>query len=302
VGDSVKVNGTVTEFRAGGADGLTNLTITELVSPVVTLVSSGNALPTPTVLGAGGRKIPNQVIDNDATGDVETSGTFDPATDGIDFFESLEGMLVRINNAVVVGPTNSFREVPVLADSGAGASTRSARGGIVINSNDFNPERLILDDVFLPLPTVNVGDGLGSITAIVDYSFGNFKLDITSSVTAIDNALAPERTNLIGTPSRLTVGSFNVENLAPGNPPEKFAALASQIVTALRSPDIVAVMEMQDNSGATNNGVVDATTTFNTLIAAIQTASGPAYQFRSINPENNQDGGEPGGNTSRLLV
>ena len=64
----------------------------------------------------------------------------------------------------------------------------------------------------------------------------------------------------------------------------------------LHSPDIVALMEIQDNDGATEVGVVDATTTFNTLIAAIHAAGGPTYQFRSINPVNDQDGGQPGGN------
>ena len=42
--------------------------------------------------------------------------------------------------------------------------------------------------------------------------------------------------------------------------------------------------------------MVDATTTYNTLISAIQTAGGPTYIFRQINPVDDQDGGEPGGN------
>ena len=58
------------------------------------------------------------MIDNDATGDVETSGSFDPATDGIDFYESLEAMLLRVDDPVVVGPTNDFGELWVLADDG----------------------------------------------------------------------------------------------------------------------------------------------------------------------------------------
>ena len=38
---------------------------------------------------------PSTVIEDDATGSVETSGIFDPATDGIDFYESLEGSASR---------------------------------------------------------------------------------------------------------------------------------------------------------------------------------------------------------------
>jgi hypothetical protein len=68
------------------------------------------------------------------------------------------------------------------------------------------------------------------------------------------------------------------------------------IVHNLQAPDIVALEEVQDNNGPTNDGTVDASTTYNTLIAAITAAGGPSYQFRQINPVNNQDGGEPGGN------
>ena len=38
---------------------------------------------------------PTTVIEDDATGDVETSGVFDPASDGIDFYESMEGCASR---------------------------------------------------------------------------------------------------------------------------------------------------------------------------------------------------------------
>jgi len=34
----------------------------------------------------------------------------------------------------------------------------------------------------------------------------------------------------------------------------------------------------------------------NTLIASIQAAGGPTYEFRRVNPSDDQDGGEPGGN------
>jgi predicted extracellular nuclease len=92
------------------------------------------------------------------------------------------------------------------------------------------------------------------------------------------------------------VATFNVENLAPSDGAAKFNTLAGMIVNNLKAPDIVALEEIQDNSGATNDGTVDATTTYNTLIAAISAAGGPTYQFRQIDPVNNRDGGEPGGN------
>ncbi len=295
VGDSVLVSGSVSEFRPGGSGGLNNLTTTEIVSPIVVIVSSGNVLPPPVVIGLGGRVPPQQVIDDDATGNVETSGSFDANADGIDFYESLEGMRVQINNAVAVGPTNDFGEIPVLADQGAFATLRSTRGGIVIAPNDFNPERIILDNALQAVPAVNVGDVAASVVGVMDYGFGNFKLLVTAAPVFANGALQPEIT-AAQTSNQLAIGSFNVENLDPSDPPAKFQDLATQIVTNLRSPDIIGLMEVQDNNGAANDAVVDAGTTFNTLIAAIKAAGGPTYQFRQINPVDDQDGGEPGGN------
>ncbi|MFZ1218681.1 MAG: lamin tail domain-containing protein, partial [Chthoniobacterales bacterium] len=295
VGDAILVGGTVSEFRAGGA-GSTNLTITEIGSPTISVQSTGNPLPAPTVIGTGGHIPPTTVIEDDASGSVETSGVFDPASDGIDFYESLEAMRVQINNAVAVGPTSSFAEIPVLSDDGANASIRTTRGGIVVRATDFNPERVLLADGVFAVPTVHVGDHFsGPIVGVLDYTFGNFKLKITQFVTAVPAGLAQE-TTAIPTATQLAIATFNVENLDPGDPPAKFAALASLIVNNLRSPDLIAVEEIQDNNGPTNDSVVDATVTFNTLISAIQSAGGPTYVFRQINPVDDQDGGEPGGN------
>ncbi|BAZ15815.1 5'-nucleotidase/2',3'-cyclic phosphodiesterase [Calothrix sp. NIES-4071] len=295
VGDSILVSGTVTEFRAGNNSD--NLTITEITSPTVTKLSSGNALPTAIVLGNGGRSIPTQVIDNDAaSGNVENAGTvFDPAQDGIDFYESLEGMRVQINNAVSVSPTNNFGEIWVLADNGANATGRTARGGIGISANDFNPERIQIDPTGTA-PTVNVGATFDTIIGVVDYSFNNYEVIPTSLTVTSQGSLTREVTNLTSSANQLTVGTFNVENLDPSDGASKFNALADRIVNNLKAPDILTIEEIQDNNGATNDSVVDATTTYQTLINAIAAAGGPTYQFRQINPADDQDGGEPGGN------
>lgn len=296
VGDEVRITATVDEFRPGGSGGLTNLTITELVSPGISVLSSGNALPAPVVIGSGGRVPPGTVIDDDATGSVESSGSFDAASDGIDFYESLEAMRVQINNAVAVGPTNNFGEIAVVGDNGANSGLLSPRGAIVIQPGDFNPERVFLDDGLLSTPVVNTGDSFsGPLVGVLSYSFGNFKLYITAPVNGISGGLAPE-TAVSAVPGQLSVATFNVENLDPNDPPAKFAGLAGQIVNRLRAPDIIGLEEVQDNNGPTNNGVVDAVDTYNALIAAIQAAGGPLYEFRQVNPVNNADGGEPGGN------
>jgi predicted extracellular nuclease len=294
VGDAVQVDGTVSEFRPGGATSA-NLTTTELVSPTVTVLSTGNATPAPAVVGTGGRIPPDEVIEDDATGDVETSGVFDPATDGIDFYESLEGMLVQVNDAVAVGPTNAFGEIAVVGDDGANASVRTARGGVVVRPDDFNPERIHLDNEIAPTPLVQVGDHLSSpVVGVLDYSFGNFKLQVTTSPTAISGGLARESATAAGA-GELSVASFNVENLDPGDG-ARIDELATEIVDHLRSPDLIGVQEVQDNNGPTNDAVVDASQSFAALIDAISAAGGPTYDFRAIDPVDDEDGGEPGGN------
>ncbi|HEY0319604.1 MAG TPA: endonuclease/exonuclease/phosphatase family protein [Pyrinomonadaceae bacterium] len=301
VGDSVSVSGRVTEHRQGdNAETNANLSVTQISSPTVTVLSHGNPLPAPVVIGRGGRIPPSTIIEDDVRGNVETSGDFDPASDGIDFYESLEGMLVKVNNAVVVGPTftprSGAKEIPVIADNGRDAGLRTARGGIIVRANDFNPERIFLSGELTPLSDLDVGDSFsGAITGVMDYSFGNYKLLVTSAPSPTRRSLSRE-VAVAARANQLAVAAFNVENLNPGNSPSKFRRLAELIVNNLRSPDIISVEEIQDNNGTTNDSVVDATTTFEQLIAAIKTAGGITYNFRSINPVDDQDGGVPGGN------
>ena len=291
IGTAVTVDGAVSEFRPG-ADPL-NLTTTELVDPVVTV--TGTATVAPTLLGEGGVRPPLRVIDDDSSGDAELNPVFDPWDDGLDFHESLEGMLVEIRRPVAVGPTNGFHELPVVADGAA--RLRSERGGVVVREGDFNPERFILDDGIAEPPDANVGDGLrGPVRAVVAYSFANYKYLVTTAPERIDRGLRREVTRA---PRRdeLAIASMNVENLSAAEPDEaKFARLAHILVDNLRSPDIVAVEEVQDNDGAADKGTTDATATWNRLIAAIAAAGGPAYAFRQIDPEDGADGGQPGGN------
>ena len=195
-GQAVLVSGRVTEFRPGGASS-TNLTTTEIASPTVTPAGPGVPIA-PTVVGQGGRVPPTSVIEDDATGSVETSGVFDPASDGIDFYESMEAMLLQVNNPVVTGPRNGFGEVWVLADDGADAALRTTRGGIVVRPTDFNPERIQLeDDIVLGGDAeVNVGDHFTSAAVgVLEYNFGNFEVMLTSALTRVDGGLVREVTS-----------------------------------------------------------------------------------------------------------
>lgn len=304
IGNAVLVAGTVTEYRPGDPLG-SNLSATEIQNPTITLLSTGNSLPAPIVIGQGGRIPPAQIISDDASnGNVEDPATpFDPQNDGIDFYESLEFMLVQVNNAMAVGPTNYYGEIPVVGDLGSNASLITPRGGIVIQEGDFNPERILVDDTLIGNePQVRTGSLFNApIIGVLDYSFGNFKLYNTIPLNVTINDLITETLAFTRTDEQITVATFNVENLDP-NPNDgdddtaKFIALAFEIVNNLDSPDILALEEIQDNSGTVDDGVVDASLTYQTLINAILAAGGPTYEYRQISPENNQDGGAPGGN------
>jgi uncharacterized protein len=309
VGDHVHVRGTVTEFRPGctpscspTSSAFSNLTITELASPGLGVTKLGTSSVPPTIV-TGAR--PTDVIENDsASGNVETSNTFDPAEDGIDYYETLESMFVQVNNPVVVGPRNDFGEILVLADNGAGASVRTVRGGILVRdvdpatlgeyeNGDFNPERIMLDDLIVSTPVVDVADRFSAVSGVMTYDFANYKIAVTITPDEIDGGLQREITRL-PIDQEIVVGTYNVENLDPTD--GSFAEHADLIVNHLRSPDVLAIEEVQDNDGAPNTGVTDASVTWNTLIAAIQAAGGPLYEYRQIDPVDDQDGGEPGGN------
>src|SRR5262249_19039670 len=100
VGDAVLVDGIVEENYRG--DRAANpLPTTQFVPYALAILAHDQPLPAPVVLGVEGRQPPTEHV-NDVDGDVETSGVFRPDEDAIDFYESLEGMLVEIRDAVVV--------------------------------------------------------------------------------------------------------------------------------------------------------------------------------------------------------
>jgi uncharacterized protein len=318
-GQQVLVKGTVSEFRSGND----SLAVTELASPTVTPAANlfANASIVPVVIGLGGRVPPNERIDHDTAGSVEIPAqtTYDPATDGIDFYESLEGMLVQVNDPRVTGAMNADGEIWIVGDRGAAATGMNARGGITIidrgNYVDFNPERMVIDLFRMgPFPQFNVGDGMSTVVGVVGYARSNFRVYPASlpSVTSV----GPARTTstVAGGIERLRIASYNVENLDPndndtcdGGPDRdiadgRFTREAQQVVSALGSPDILGIEELQDNSGCVNDGTVDASLTLDTLIAAIVAAGGPAYSYVVVNPVNGADGGAPGGNIRQAIL
>ncbi len=290
VGDGVQVRGTVGEFQ-GAPEALS---LTQIVSPTFAVQSSGNAPPTAILIGAGGLTPPTETIDDDGF------TLFDPANDGIDFWEALEGMRVTLDAPQAVSNTNNFGETDVVVSGGAGATGVNAAGGITISPGDFNPEKIQIDDdsgVFAGFnPAYSIGDKLSSVTGVLNYAFNNFEVVVTEAVTVIeDRTLAREATALRGDSNHLSIATYNMENLDPGD--GKYDLLASDIVYRLGAPDIIAAQEIQDADGAGSGSDLSGITTAQGLIDAIFAASGKRYGYVEVAPATaGSTGGEPGGN------
>lgn len=299
VSDKVEVEAFVDEYIPGGASSQ-NLSITELTSAEIAVTGTGYLLA-PVIIGEGALMPPTENIDNDGL------TNYQPETDGVDFYESLEGMQVVVLNAKSVSPINRFNEIFVVPEHGDYATGTNQRGGLTIQADDYNPERIQIqiDNDFLPdfSEQVNVGDFLGNVTGVFSYSFGNYELKVTQAFSMTAAELETEVSTIVAEEGQLTVASYNVLNLDPNDQDGsadiangQFDRLADNIMNALNSPDIIALQEIQDNSGSFNDGITDASLTYQTLVNAIIDAGGVSYQYADIAPENNQDGGQPGGN------
>jgi hypothetical protein len=296
VGDSVLVSGTVKDFYPLGSgetvSSTAQLSVTEIDSPAATVLSHGNALPAPEVIGP--TTVPNTYAPDLGGGNIEST-PIQPDRSALDFWESREGMRVEVDDARVIGPSDSFAEQYVTTKPDQDETFRG--GSQLLAENETPSGRIEIVPADGSNPEVNVGDVFqGATVGPVDYSeFGGYTIAATTLGTVQHNSLA--RTVATSqTKNQLAVATYNVENLAPSDPDSKFQRLAQGVVTNLASPDIVAVEEVQDNDGAADDGVVAADQTISKLTSAIVNAGGPHYDSREIDPVNDQDGGEPGGN------
>lgn len=304
-GDEVAVSGTVSEFTPGGAS--TGNQSTTQISSVTSIftVETGQTLPEAVSIGEGGHTIPTESIDDDPS-------NYDPAADGLDFFESIEGMRVSVDNLQVVAGTNRFGEVFGVSGDATGLSDR---GTLNISPDDFNPERIQFNfdsGIFDPGdPLVDVGDTITNVTGVVSYSFGNYEILPTEALgDIIDGGLEAETTEIEATDTQLTIASYNVLNLDPNDADGdmdvangRFEAVARQILENMGTPDIVGLQEIQDNTGSVDDGVVSADETLARLIEALDrvddgvvNGSTPYAFIDNTFIDNNASGGQPGAN------
>ncbi len=317
VGNLVRISGTVDEFQPGGT---ANLGLTEIVSVTeTTLLQAGYGLPDAVVIGdtANGADYTPPLVNLGST-----TNAFDPTVDGIDFWESLEGMRVTLQDFRTTSPfKSSFGEVVGTMDVGANDSA-NGRGGLTISDEsgngvlpvdktfDFNPERIQLDDEALGGSIgaiTSVGQtvtGNGDVTGIVSYGQGFYDVNVTQAVTFNASTLVKEVTTIEENLDRLTIATFNVRNLAPlgfaggdGTTTQTtLDNLAAAIGTNLKTPDIIGLQELQDFNGTSTSGGSDALLTMTQLIDTIFTVTGVRYYGILSDPVDDSEGGVSGGN------
>ncbi|ERF73316.1 hypothetical protein EPUS_03149 [Endocarpon pusillum Z07020] len=308
VGEQIVLStATVTEFRTS-AD---YLYLTELTNPGnVTVISSGNDV-SPIVIGARGLNPPTEQYSSLDNGDVfglpnnvsqisVVNPVLEPQRYGLDFWESLTGELVSVPGARAVARPNRFGDTWVVGDWRT--TGENERGGLTMTDQDANPEAILigtpLDGSRNPSTTV-LGDSFEDITGIVTQAFGFYRILPLTSLVVISSPqpALPPPTELTysGNCGGLTIGSYNVENLSPTSP--NLNQIASDIVNYLRSPPLIFIQEIQDDNGPTNDAIVSANLTLSTLSRAI-TAINPSasYAFTNIDPTDDTNGGQPGGN------
>ncbi|MGE0641691.1 MAG: esterase-like activity of phytase family protein [Thermoanaerobaculia bacterium] len=283
-GQRVTVGGRVVESGSGK-----NLPMTTLRLASLAVREQLGTLPPPPRLGRD-RQVPHRVDDDGAT-------QFEPADDALDFWESLEGMRLEIPPGTVVGPTRSFGEISLLPD-GAPAVARTARGGVLLVPDDEQLARVLVGRRLSGvMPDLAVGDRVEeAFTGIVDYGFSNYKVQTLAPLVTSPPAACSGRTSLTDRRGRLTLATLNLENLSIANGADRMPAFGTVLTDELGAPAIVALEEVQDDSGPANDGVVTSERTIAGLVAAIRAAGGPRYEATWIDPENNRDGGQPSGN------
>ncbi|MFQ5516304.1 MAG: hypothetical protein ACE5E8_01920 [Acidimicrobiia bacterium] len=247
IGDLVRIVGEVEEQQFGTQLPRTRIDDTELIE----LISSGNPPPAPVLL----TDLPDESI-----------------LDGIDFWEPLEGMLVEVRMGTVVAATSGFGEFAMVAPGNTklGSGYHPNTHALIIRSLgrgevDYNPERILVDDATLADPIETVpGDLMRSLTGIVDYTFGAYKLQ----PTAFDGTFQALRSGPVssrsGSRGDTTITTFNVENLFDlvDNPDKddigtggaadaaeletQLTKLALAVRVELRLPDVLVVEEVEN--------------------------------------------------------
>ncbi|MCP4657759.1 MAG: hypothetical protein GY856_20315, partial [bacterium] len=254
VGDVIRLIGTVEEEQYSISLPRTMLSGVTLLE----ITARGHALPAPVPLV----DLPDSEL-----------------ADAIAFWEPLEGMRVSLRNARVIGPTSGFGEFVVLteADAVPGSGYFPEQQVMVMVSLgdqrvDYNPERIVIDDASLPEPiVVRPGDRLVSLTGVVDFTFGNYKVEPEPEGIEVvtQEPVSPPVSTRSGPAGNVTIVNYNLrdlfdavdnpdrfdENFDPGSGRRGFpsaeevdvrlAKHALAVIRELALPEVIVVQEFE---------------------------------------------------------
>ena len=260
IGDIVTVSGTVIEEPvvqnnpgALGAPGNFQ-TITMIRSPSsVTDTGDATALPPSVILTAAAGSLTSVAPSNGGTRSIPTetvsaddplTGIFDPDTEGLDFYEALEGMLVVIDDAMAVTGV-SFGDYYVTPDNGTNTTGLTDRNSVVNDGDtpnppsvsneigvnaDYNPEVIkIHTDADAAGTTsghvdlIGAGTEIGDIQGVVLGSFDEFD-NGQYSIYALSNEAIGNTTSVIASPYTSNIDYTDATTFAGGttvNPPKE---------------------------------------------------------------------------------
>lgn len=292
-GQAVSVSGRVEEFALPKG-----LSVTRMKASAVTPLEGESPLPPPVRLFTDLR-VPSGIDDDGLT-------LFEPASDAIDFWESLEGMRAEVPAGTVVGPASSRGDL-VLRPDGTPTVPRTAAGGVLLSEAGPSLDRVIVGRrIAGEMPRADVGARTsGPIAGIVDYAYSNYRFwSLAPLAVEAAGRGCDATTTLRGDDRHLTIASFNVENLSVAGPAERFTRIGEVLARRVGSPDVVALEEVQDDNGPAGkgDGVVTSRRTLDALVAGIVAAGGPRYEAVWIDPVEGREGGQPGGNIRVALL
>ena len=296
-GDLLKVQGTVKEgymeeysVRPGQTfkKPAGSLTVTQIINATITKLGKTDL---PKALNIS-EKMPKDIVDNTPT-------KYNPETEALDYWESLEGMRVEVTKPKVTGPQYKG-DIYVLPGDYKGQKLNNI-GGVNLRPGVQNTEVL----------PITVGNSFvakakdyfnENISGVVTYKNKTYKIDPSSVPTLQDGGLKREVSKIYPAEDKLTIASYNIENFSANNnghdetPEEKVDKIANSFIKEVHSPDIITLIEVQDNNGGVNDGTVDGVKSGEKLAQRIKSLGGPDYKYTEIAPVDGKDGGKPGAN------
>ena len=296
-GDLLKVQGTVKEGymeEYSVKQGQTfkkpagSLTVTQIINATITKLGKAEL---PKALNIS-EKMPKDIVDNTPT-------KYNPETEALDYWESLEGMLVEVTKPKVTGPQYKG-DIYVLPGDYKGQKLNNI-GGVNLRPGVQNTEVLpvTVGNKFVAKAKDYFND---NISGVVTYRNKTYKIDPNTVPTLQDGGLKREVSKIYPAEDKLTIASYNIENFSANNnghdetPEEKVDKIANSFIKEVQSPDIITLIEVQDNNGGVNDGTVDGVKSGEKLAQRIKSLGGPEYKYTEIAPIDGKDGGKPGAN------